>query len=133
MIPGKRMVRLKANGTPVNTLLKEVHGKGVSPREIGNHVILVRNHADTREKQPFADFVVSGYILSASSHKPITNATVYEIEQKKSTLTGGNGYYKIVIPSGRKVIGITFCKSGYADTVIFIRQTSEQRIDVFLK
>jgi hypothetical protein len=96
-------------------------------------VILVRNNADTREKQAFREIVVAGYILSSIDRKPIVSATVYEIEQKKSAVTNGKGYYKLVIPSGRKVRGLAFCKSGYADTVIFIRQSAEQRVDVILK
>lgn len=133
LIPGNRLVSVKARNTPVNALLKEMLGKDVRPREVGNHVILVRSNTVAREIQVFPDIVVAGMILDASDRRPIKDATVYEVENKKSAVTGGNGTYKLVIPSGRKIRGLAFCKAGYADTVIFIRQAAERRVDVLLR
>ena len=132
LIPGNRQVKVNAKNIPVNSLLKEMLGKDVRPREIGNHVILVRNRAEAKENQPFPDMVVSGIILDASNRKPLANATIYETENKRSAISAGNGRYKCDIPSGKKVRSLTFCKSGYADTIVFIKQAAERRIDVLL-
>ncbi len=133
LIPGSRQVRVKASETPVNTLLKEMLGKDVRPREVGNHVILVRNRTNAKEQQPYATITVSGIIMDASDRKPLGNATVYETENKRSATSAADGRYKLVIPSGKKIRGLTFCKAGFADTVIFIKQSAERRVDVILR
>jgi len=133
LIPGKRQVRVKASNIPVNALLREMLGKNVRPKEVGNHVILLRNGAQAREKQAFASIRISGIILDASDRRPLVNATVYEVENKYSAITSGNGSYKIIIPSGKKIRSLTFCKSGYCDTVVFIRQSADCRVDVMLR
>ena len=133
LIPGSRQVRVKAKNTPVNELLREMLGQEVRPREIGNHVILVRNRTNAREQQPYTTITVTGIIIDASNRKPLGNATIYETENKRSATSIGNGSYKLVIPSGKKIRGLTFCKSGFADTVIFIKQSAERRVDIILQ
>jgi hypothetical protein len=133
LIPGNRQVSLKARNTAVNILLKEMLGKDVCPREVGNHVILVRSRVTAREKQPFSSMMVTGIILDAFDRRPLEEATVYEVGNNRSAVTGKNGTYKLVLPSGKKIRGVAFCKSGYADTVVFIRQAHDQRVDVLLR
>ncbi len=133
LIPGSRQVRVKAKNTQVNSLLKEILGKDVRPREVGNHVILVRNRAIARVERPVAEMVVSGTIVDASSGNPLKDATVYEVENKKSAVTSDKGLYKLVIPAGKKVRGLAFCKSGYNDTIIFVAHNGNHRVDVLLQ
>ncbi|MFZ4564141.1 MAG: hypothetical protein ACOYNU_12235, partial [Bacteroidales bacterium] len=110
LIPGKRQVRVKANNTPVNSLLGEMLGKAVRPKEVGNHVILVRNGPQAREKQTFSSILLSGTIRDASDRRPMVNATVYEVENRYSAITSGDGSYKIILPSGKKIRSLSFCK-----------------------
>ena len=133
LIPGSRQVSLKARNTQVNTLLREMLGKDVRPKEVGNHVILIRSKTVARDKQPFPDVFVTGTILDASTRLPLKDVTVYEVENQKSAISNGNGKYKLVIPSGRKVRGLNYCKSDYSDTVIFIRQAATRQIDILLR
>jgi hypothetical protein len=133
LIHGDRQVSLKAKNSPVAELLREMLGKDVRPREVGNHVILVRNRATGREKQLFSEMVVTGTIRSGFDRKPLGDVTVYEVENKKSAVSLTDGSYKVTMPSGKKIRGIAFCKSGYADTVIFVGQAAERRVDLILK
>ena len=132
MIPGHAPVRVSARATQVSTLLEEILGKDVKTKEIGNHVILVRDRTGAREKKPFREITLTGVILDATNRTPIGDATVYEVENKKSAVTGKNGNYKLVIPSGKKVRSLAYCKTGYADTVIFLRQSASLRVDMLL-
>jgi len=133
LFPGDRQVSLKARNTTVNILLKEMLGKDVCPREVGNHVILVRSRNTAREKQPFSTMMVTGIILDAFDRRPMEEVTVYEVGNERSAITRKNGTYKLVMPSGKKIRGVAFCKSGYADTVVFIRQAHDQRVDMLLR
>jgi len=133
LIPVKRQVILKANNTQVSALLNEILGKEIRPREIGNHVILIRNRSVSHEKKPFPEIVVTGTIMDAYNRDPLKDATIFEVENKKSAISDGNGKYKLVIPTGKKIRSLNFCKSGYADTVIFINQANEFQINVMLR
>ena len=128
-----QQVRLKAKDMPVNALLREMLGKDVKPREVGNHVILVRNRALAREKQTYREIFITGKIRDGADREPIADATVYEVENKRSAISAVNGEYKLTISSGKKVRSLTFCKSGYADTIIFVRQSENQKLDVLLR
>ena len=133
LIPANRQVTVKAQNMQVNALLKEMLGKDVRPREVGNHVILVRNRSEANKKQPFPVITITGIIRDAADRKPLANATIYETGSKRSAISAGNGTFRLVIPSGRKTGGISFTKSGYADTVIFVRQVENQHVDLLLR
>jgi len=132
LVAGSRPVRVRADNLPVNEILKNLLGKDLRPREIGSHVILVRDRADSREKQPSPAFPVTGTVLDAGSKTPLENVTVYEAGNSKSAITAKKGTFRIVIPAGGKIRGITFCKRGYTDTVVFIRQGTDRQINVLL-
>ncbi|MEI6749803.1 MAG: hypothetical protein WCM93_11645 [Bacteroidota bacterium] len=133
LIPVDRRVSLKANNAPVSELLNEILEKKVRPVEVGNHVILIRNRSDAHEKQSFPNILIKGTILDARTRVPLTDATVYEVGNKRSALSAENGNYKLVIPTGKKIRSITYCKSGYVDSVIFIKQASEYQINILLR
>jgi hypothetical protein len=133
LIPGKRLVTLKANNTQVSALLKEILGKNIRPSEIGNHVILIRNRSVSSEKKPFPNIVVTGTIQDAFNHNPLKDATVFEVENKRSAISAENGKYTLVIPTGKIVRSLNFCKSGYSDTVIFINQVAASQLNVMLR
>lgn len=132
LIPGKKQVHVKTQNTPVKKILDELLGKEIQPREVGNHVILVRSRAMAKEKQPFPDIVVTGTIRDKTNRLPLADATIYETENKRAAISAKDGSYKLIIPTGKKVRGLSFTKSGYADSVIFIRQQVQQHVNVLL-
>lgn len=132
LVPAERKVSLKADDVEVGLLLNEVLGKDIRSKEVGNHVILLRNRADSHEKQSFPDIEVTGLILDASNRMPLKDVTVFEVENKWSANSGENGKYKLVIPTGKKIRSLSFSKSGYSDTIIFISQATEFQINVLL-
>ena len=133
MISGDRQVRVRAKNSPVSTVLKEILGNDIRIREIGNHVILVKSRAASREKQSFSTFEVSGTILDAADNRPLGDVTIYEVQNNRSAVSEVNGVYRLVIPSGKKTRGLNFSKSGYADTVIFIREAIGLQADISLR
>ncbi|MCK9204723.1 MAG: carboxypeptidase-like regulatory domain-containing protein [Bacteroidales bacterium] len=133
LIPVQRKVTLKTNNIQVRALLKEILGKDIRPIEIGNHVILIRDRSVSYEKKTFPNIVIMGAILDAFNRNPLKDVTVFEVENKKSAISEENGKYKLVIPTGKKIRSLNFCKSGYADTVIFINQANEFKINVLLR
>jgi len=133
LIPGEKQIKVKVKDVPVGRLLKELLGPTVNPKEVGNHVILVRNRQESKEWKPYREIIISGKVLDAATKRPLVAATVYEIENKKSAITDLQGNYKIALPTGKKVRSLSFCKAAYGDTVIFIRQAVTTRVDLFMR
>ncbi len=133
LIPVERQVQINAKNLQIGKVINDLLGKEVGSREIGNHVILVRKRSLSLEKKSFPTIEITGIILDFNSRTPLADATVFEIENKKSAISANNGQYKLTIPTGKKIRGLTFCKSGYADTVIFISQVPEYRINMLLR
>ncbi|MEI7982108.1 MAG: hypothetical protein WCI71_10680, partial [Bacteroidota bacterium] len=133
LIPAGRLVSLKAKEASVHALLKEILGKDIRPMELGNYVVLVRNRSVAKEKQSFPDIMVSGVIRDATDRRPLKDATIYEVDNKHSTISSVKGAFFLVIPSGKKVRSLSFCRSGYADTIIFIRQALTSQVDLLLR
>ena len=132
IISGDRQVRLKFQDKQVGLILKDLLGTQVRFREIGDHLILLRNRSSLQENKPFADMAVLGIISDASNQSPIEEATIFEVQDRISAISSGNGNYKLVMPTGKKTRSLTFCKSGYSDTVIFVNQARECHINVQL-
>jgi hypothetical protein len=133
LIPADKQVSLKVINTQVGALLEDMLGRGIRPKEIGNHVILVRSREEAREKQAYPDITISGIILDASNREPIREATVFQVEYSRSAISADDGRYRLIIPTGRKVMSLTYCKAGYRDTVIFIGQDTEIQVSVLLR
>ena len=132
IISGDRQVRLKFHDKQVGQVLKDLLGTKVRFREIGDHLILLRNRSSQQESKPYADMAVLGIILDARNQSPIEEATIFEVQDRISAISSENGSYKLVMPTGKKTRSLTFCKSGYSDTVIFINQARECHINVQL-
>ncbi len=133
LIPAERQVEIKAKNLQIGTLLNNLLGKEIGSREIGSHVILVRRRSVSHEKKSFPTIEIKGIISDFESRAPLADATIFEIGNRKSAISGNNGQYKLTIPTGKKNWGLTFCKSGYEDTVIFISQIPEYKINVLLR
>ena len=116
----------------VENVLKEIFGKKITIKEIGDHVILVRKENRVKEKDKTERYTLSGKIYNSITRQCLTNVTVYEVEKRNSSLTTGDGSYSILFPDGRKTRGICFSKAGFVDTVIFVNNFGNRKIDIML-
>jgi hypothetical protein len=132
-IKGDRIITFNASDVPAGKVLKEILGKEVNIKEIGNHVILVRNKNIEDEEKNTQEYTITGVIYSAATRERLAYATVYEPEKKNSALTLQNGTYSMVIPGGKSIRGLFFSKTGFMDTIIFIKKQESRQIDVLLK
>lgn len=132
LIQPDKKVTIIAEEKEVGKVLTELLGNQVKAREVGNHVILVRSRETDSGAMDFPEMMVTGMVLDGTTRKPLSNVTVYEIDNRKSALTDQEGNFNLNLPSGKKLRGLSFCKTGYLDTVIFIRQQYRQKISMLL-
>jgi hypothetical protein len=134
LLNSKKIVSVHAENTNVDKILKDLLGKQFGNKEVGNHVILVRNKPDPGdEKDRKEEYTISGVIYDAATRKRLPDATVYEVEKKNSALSSATGSYAVNIPGGKAIRGLCYCKAGFIDTIIFVKPSVNQKIDVLLQ
>lgn len=79
----------------------------------GKYIILQKNEALAKE-----EVVVEGYLYDSQTGDKLTNATVYNKEQKVSTITDEYGYFKLEVPTDAANPELKVSKEGYADTLL---------------
>jgi hypothetical protein len=132
-IRGDKPVNINATNIPVEKVLTELLGKKFNTKEIGNHVILMRNKNEVMNDVKAEEYAITGFIYSSETRQRLQNATVYEVEKRNSALTAQNGSYSVLIPGGKPVRGLCFAKAGFVDTVIFVKPSYNRKLDVMLK
>lgn len=79
----------------------------------GKYIILQKNDAMAKE-----EVVVEGYLYDSQTGDKLTNATVYNKEQKVSTITDEYGYFKLQVPTDAANPELKVSKEGYDDTLL---------------
>lgn len=79
----------------------------------GKYIILQKNEALAKE-----EVVVEGYLYDSQTGDKLTNATVYNKEQKVSTITDEYGYFKLEVPTDAANPELKVSKEGYSDTLL---------------
>jgi len=122
LVRTNRLVDVKAEHTRVKTVLNNLFGEAVRNKEIGEHVILMPA-PEKREKSDIEKTLcrIEGRIVDNKTGNPLKEATVYAVEMKKSSLTDSTGTYSMTYPDKKLTASLSFCKSGYQDTVVFTK------------
>lgn len=107
----KKIVSVHAENTNVERILKDLLGKQFSNKEVGNHVILVRNTPSPGDEYARKEeYTISGVIYDAATRKVLPDATVYEVEKKNSALSSATGNYAVNIPGERQFAAFATAK-----------------------
>ena len=130
--PGKQ-VTVRAQNKNVDAVITDLLGDRVRKKEIGDHVILVMNAPREEKQKEKLESTVTGIVTEARSGKVIPEATIYEVGGRRSALTRADGTFSITFPDGEKLTGLTICKAGYRDTVVFIRPIADQHLIITLR
>ena len=131
IIHGDSLVSVKASKTIAGEIVARLTGPGIRTKQVGTHLILLPVTV-TPESGKKLKHALSGIVMNAQTGDPIPSATIYEVDGKMNVLSGSDGAYRLEIPAGEELRGITYCRSGYIDTVIFIQSTAERKIDMML-
>jgi len=115
-----RLVNINVENTRVKTVLDDLFGETIRNKEIGEHVILIPAPVKQEKSDAGKSHCrINGMIVDKNTGNPLKEATVYAVEMKKSVLTDSSGTYTMMIPDGKTNASLSFCKSGYSDTVVY--------------
>ncbi|BDX37518.1 hypothetical protein CYCD_08730 [Tenuifilaceae bacterium CYCD] len=106
-------ISIDVNAKSVRHTLNTIFTGTVKYKVRGKYIILQKNDAIAQE-----EVVVEGYLYDSQTGDKLTNATVYNKEQKVSTLTDEYGYFKLQVPTDNPNPELTVSKEGYADTLL---------------
>ena len=127
-------VDVQARNTRVKTVLEGLFGNRIINKEVGSHVILLEAPVKKKKKpKEKSAYVVTGTVSDAETRLPVANATVYELEKRRSALTDSLGHYSLVLPPEELQYSLCFCKQAFDDTVLFVHPGKENKRDVRLR
>ena len=133
IIDKNKTVTINTQNSTVESILKNILNKNIQYKVVGNHIVLLGKTETKNKETKNTGYFITGYIVDSSTGKKIHSATIYDIEGKTTCITNSEGYYSISIPANKEFRGLTYCKKGYLDTVIIIKPSEIENIDMQLK
>ncbi len=134
IINNDSIISINVNSESVKKILDKIFDNTMQYKIVGNHIVLLGNEKRKRlqKEDKNKNYEITGYIIDSQTGEKIKNATVYDIDGKRTVITDNNGHYVILIPPDKEFRGLTYCKRGYLDTVIIIRPINHSKIDMHL-
>lgn len=135
IIKNDSLVTLTVYNKTVKQVLDLLFAEGFEFRESGNYIIIrrkpvelsmVTNRTASEEKY----YTITGYIIDDQTGEVISNASVYEKNQLSSSITDGNGYFKLKLKSRINTAALTVSKEFYEDTTFRIQPKYNQQISI---
>lgn len=123
LIKQDSLVTLNMRNTPVRELLNKLFHSKVDYAENGEYIIL--RYAPNRftiepENITTAEklYLISGYVIDTQTGLKVKQASIYEKRLLQSTLTDGNGHFKLKFKGDHTEVILTASKESYRDTTL---------------
>jgi len=133
IIPGDSLVRIEASDQKVEDLLGDLLGSDIRYKVLGNHIILL---PDTDKKSTRSErkiqYTLTGYIYDAVTGEIISQASIYDLDERLVSSTDEAGFYSLNLPSNQDERMVSYSKTGYRDTVIVVRPSEINPVDMQL-
>ncbi len=123
ILPKDSLVSLKAYNMMVQDILDSLLNGNFEYKEASNYVVLraCPNSLSLipEKSEPIGrKYVISGYIIDNSDGHKIKDASVYDKQLFKSTLTDNQGYFKLKIKSSNQAVRLTVTKDQYKEITV---------------
>ncbi|UKN01078.1 STN domain-containing protein [Paracrocinitomix mangrovi] len=131
MIDVQKVVSLSIQNKTIRQGLQMIFGDGVRFKEVGNHIILLKNETKEDIKallKEDLDYIFIGVITDKSTGKPIKEASIYEIEDRNATLSDDLGFYSLTVPATHEVVSLYIKKKGYREKVIVLKGDGKEKL-----
>jgi len=133
IIPGDSLVRIEVSDQKVEDILADLLGSDIRYKVLGNHIILLpeANRKSSKNERKI-QYTLTGYIYDAFTGEIISQASIYDVDERLVSSTNHEGFYSLNLPSNQDQRLISYSKSGYNDTVIVIRPKDIASINIQL-
>ncbi len=119
-----------AENKEIKLCLDDVFNQKIKYKSSGKYIILLENTETTKSDKK--KYLVKGKITNPKD-KPIKNVSVYDVNEKYSTITDNKGEFSLNFNSENDYSGLSIGKFGYQDTVIIYNTKLNDEIKIELK
>jgi len=133
IVPLDSVVSLNIVNTEVVKILNTMLGEEYSYKIAGRHVIIVRKNNSRQNKGEKTTYTITGFVYDRETGERITRATVYDLNKLESALSDSMGQFRIKVTPRADYIGLGISRKEYLDTIIYIRPTEKNNININLK
>lgn len=113
MLNGDSLVTVAVDNT-VEAALRGLLPGSVALKESGEHIILLETGAGRRK------FQARGSVVDGVSGAPIARASIYEVQERYSGRSDGNGAFLLEVSGVRDRTPLLVARAGYSDTVVYV-------------
>lgn len=127
----QRKVTLSALKVPLRLVLDDLlKGTKCTYKLKKNYLIITYNAALKEEEKPI---LISGYIYNSIDSTLVTNASVYILSGKHTSVSDQYGYFSISYPKQQNSIDLSVAKQNYSDTAMVLKAVSSEKVKIYLK
>lgn len=122
-LPKDTTITFKADNIMVQDALDSLFNGSFEYKEASNYIVFracPKSLSLIPEKSESigSKYLISGYIIDNSDGQKVKDASVYEKQLLKSTLTDHQGYFKLKIKSNNQAIRLTVAKDQYKEITV---------------
>ena len=129
IINGDSLISYNYNNITVEDCLDNILNDDIRYKVSGDHLILLKVPEKKAKK---ITHTVSGTIIDFQTKQKIQYVSVYDVDEKYSTITNASGFYKLEVSSADRYRALSFNKKGYFDTIVVIKTIEKSRINIEL-
>ena len=127
-IPVRKTITMNAVNRSVREVLDQMSGD-MQYKVKGNYIILTK--ATPKATEP-SWFMISGYVTNGDNGEKIPEVSVYDKENKASSVTNSYGYYEMKVDRKVNSVQLIVNKQQFRDTLIYVKQTGSAIVNVMI-
>jgi len=128
-IPVKKPVSITVVNKTVREVLDQLSGKELHYKMKGEYIILTRATGVQKSSEP-SWYLISGYVTNGENGEKIPEVSVYEKENRASSITNNYGYYELKVDKKVNAVQLIVNKQQFKDTLIYIKQSGSAIVNV---
>ncbi len=121
---------LHKNNASLDEVLQPILGNNLRYKERGSYIIIQEKRKSKSEKKRYE---FSGQLIDAKSGNSISNASIYEVNGSKVSLSSKNGDYALNVKDKSDYIEVLVSKENYRDTLLRLRQEEVKNLVIKLQ
>ncbi|MFT5820299.1 MAG: hypothetical protein ACI8ZM_001538 [Crocinitomix sp.] len=131
IIEDDKLVSLSIQKKTIEFGLTLIFNKNIRFKEVGNYIILLKNEdvAELRRRKRSNLYTVfRGEITDKRTGKPISGASIYDIDARYAAVSKADGTYELQIPKAETIRSLYIRKKGFHEMVFVLDAASDSVI-----
>lgn len=130
-IDENKIVSISIQQKTIGYGLSLIFNKTVRFKEVGDHIVLLKNEdlLEMKERKRSNSLInFTGIVRNLRTNKPISNASIYDVDSRLAAVSNQNGEYSITIPVAETMRSLYIRKSGFKEFVAVVDVKDKENI-----